>query len=142
VALVGLWLNSRQTQERSSYAAVFQSLIVAMVGAAMQAIPHPVAIVLGRIIFGWALFQGTVRLEVLVFELSSRQHYAMDFSRIHIFQNVGVLLASFAVGSVVSAFGLQMPFMTAIAGFAFTLLAFVALFGSRLWPSLARMPSA
>jgi predicted MFS family arabinose efflux permease len=142
VALVGLWLNSRRKQERSSYAALFQSLIVAMVGAAMQGIPHPVTIVLGRIVFGWALFQGTVRLEVLVFELSSRYHYAMDFSRIHIFQNVGVLLASFAVGSVVSAFGLQMPFMAAIAGFAFTLVVFVALFGSRLWPSLARMPSA
>lgn len=142
VALAGLWLNRRRTQERSSYAAVFQSLIVAMVGAAMQGIPHPVAIVLGRIIFGWGLFQGTVRLEVLVFELSSRYHYAMDFSRIHIFQNVGVLLASFAVGSVVSAFGLQTPFMAAVAGFAFTLLAFIALFGSRLWPSLVRMPSA
>jgi predicted MFS family arabinose efflux permease len=142
VALAGLWLNRRRTQERSSYAAVFQSLIVAMIGAAMQGIPHPVSIVLGRIVFGWALFQGTVRLEVLVFELSSRQHYAMDFSRIHIFQNVGVLLASFAVGSVVSAFGQQMPFMASVAGFAFTLLVFVALFGSRLWPSLVRMPSA
>ena len=121
---------------------MFQSLIVAMVGAAMQGIPHPVAIVLGRIVFGWGLFQGTVRLEVLVFELSSRYHYAMDFSRIHIFQNVGVLLASFSVGSVVSTFGLQMPFMAAVAGFAFTLFVFVALFGSRLWPSLVRMPSA
>lgn len=141
VALVGLWLNRRRTQQRSSYVAVFQSLIIAIVGAAMQGIPHPVAIVLGRVIFGWALFQGTVRLEVLVFELSSRHHYAMDFSRIHIFQNVGVLLASFAVGSVVSTFGLQMPFMAALAGFAFTLVVFLALFGSRLWPPLARIPS-
>lgn len=142
VALAGLRLNRRAGRERSSYAAVFQSLIVAMVGAAMQGIPHPVTIVLGRILYGWALFQGTVRLEVLVFELSSRHHYAMDFSRIHIFQNVGVLLASFAVGALVSTLGLQMPFMAALAGFAVTLLVFIVLFGSRLWPSLARMPSA
>jgi len=101
-----------------------------------------VAVVLGRILYGWALFQGTVRFEVLVFELSSRHHYAMDFSRIHIFQNVGVLLASFAVGSLVSGFGLQAPFPAALAGFAVTLLVFIVIFGSRLWPSLTRMPSA
>ena len=142
VALAALWLNRRAGKERSSYAAVLQALIVAMIGAAVQGIGHPVAVVLGRILYGWALFQGTVRLEVLVFELSSRHHYAMDFSRIHIFQNVGVLLASFAVGSLVSGFGLQAPFPAALAGFAVTLLVFIVIFGSRLWPSLARMPSA
>ena len=142
VALAALWFNRRGGKERSSYAALLQALIVAMFGAAVQGIGHPLAVVLGRILYGWALFQGTVRLEVLVFELSSRRHYAMDFSRIHIYQNVGVLLASFAVGSLVSAFDLQMPFMAALAGFAVTLLVFIMMFGSRLWPSLARMPSA
>ncbi|MFZ5533122.1 MAG: MFS transporter [Pseudomonadota bacterium] len=142
VALAGLWLNRRGGKERSSYAAVLKALIFAMFGAAVQGIGHPVAVVLGRILYGWALFQGTVRLEVLVFEHSSRRHYAMDFSRIHIYQNVGVLLASFAVGSLVSAFDLKMPFMAALAGFAVTLLVFLMMFGSRLWPSLARMPSA
>ncbi|HXF06921.1 MAG TPA: MFS transporter [Candidatus Acidoferrales bacterium] len=141
VALAGLWLNRRGGKERSSYAAVLKALIFAMFGAAVQGIGHPVAVVLGRILYGWALFQGTVRLEVLVFEHSSRRHYAMDFSRIHIYQNVGVLLASFAVGSLVSAFDLKMPFMAALAGFAVTLLVFLMMFGSRLWPSLARMPS-
>ncbi|HBG29352.1 MFS transporter [Candidatus Macondimonas diazotrophica] len=142
VALVGLWLNSRSKRERSSFSIVLQALVVAMIGAAIQSVPHPVAIVLGRVIFGWALFQGTVRLEVLVFELSSRHHYAIDFSKIHIFQNVGVLMASFAVGSVVSGYSLQMPFFVALAGFTLTAAVFLVLFGSRLWPSLARMPSA
>ncbi|MDY6942938.1 MAG: MFS transporter [Pseudomonadota bacterium] len=142
VALAGLWLNSRFGRARNSFAVVFQALIFAMIGAAIQSLPHPVAIVLGRVVFGWALFQGAVRLEVLVFELSNRAHYALDFSKIHIFQNVGVLVASFAVGSVVSSYNLQMPFVVALIGFALTTVVFVVLFGSRLWPSLARMPSA
>ena len=77
----------------------------------------------------------------LTTELSRREHYAMDFSKIHIFQNVGVLLASFAVGMVVASFGLQMPFGVAVAGFVVTTVVFIVLFGSRLWPSPARMPS-
>lgn len=142
VALVGLLINARRSVPANSYSTVLWALILAMIGAAVQGTGHPLAVVLGRIVFGWALFQGTVRLEVLVFELSRREHYAMDFSKIHVFQNVGVLLASFAVGTVVSAFGLQMPFGVALAGFAVTTIVFIILFGSRLWPSLARMPSA
>ena len=142
VALVGLWLNRRATKGCSSYAAIFQALILAMLGAAVQGIGQPMAIIAGRILYGWALFRGTVHLEVLVFALSSRQHYAMDFSRINIFQNVGVLLASSAAGFVVSGFGLRMPFVAALGGFAVTWLVFVIMFGRRLWPSLARLPSA
>lgn len=142
VALVGLWINAHRSAPANNYFTVLRALILAMIGAAVQGTGHPLAVVLGRIVFGWALFQGTVRLEVLVFELSRRERYAMDFSKIHIFQNVGVLLASFAVGAVVSAFGLQMPFGVAMAGFAVTTIVFIILFGSRLWPSLARMPSA
>ena len=142
VALVGLWINAHRNAPANNYFTVLRALILAMIGAAVQGTGHPLAVVLGRIVFGWALFQGTVRLEVLVFELSRRERYAMDFSKIHIFQNVGVLLASFAVGAVVSAFGLQMPFGVAMAGFAVTTIVFIILFGSRLWPSLARMPSA
>ncbi len=141
VALAGLWLNRRATRGRSSYATLLRSLIMAMLGAAVQGIGQPIAIMAGRILYGWALFQGTVHLEVLVFELSNRHHYAMDFSRIHIFQNVGVLLASFAAGSIVSGFGLQMPFLAALGGFAVTLLVFVVMFGRRLWPSPARLPA-
>ncbi len=141
VALAGLWLNHRWPTTTSSYTAVFRSLIFALAGALLQGVAHPLAIIAGRILYGWALFQGTVRLEVLVFELSERQHYAMDFSKIHIFQNVGVLLSSFLVGSVVAGYGLQMPFAVAAGGFVITGVAFVMLFRSRLWPSLARMPS-
>ncbi|MDY6812904.1 MAG: MFS transporter [Pseudomonadota bacterium] len=142
VALAGLWLNGRRSGPASSYTVVLWALVFAMVGAAVQGVAHPLTVVLGRIVFGWALFQGTVRLEVLVFELSEREHYAMDFSKIHIFQNVGVLLASFAVGSIVAAFGLQMPFLVALAGFALTTVVFIALFGSRLWPASSRAASA
>lgn len=142
VALAGLWLNGRRSEQASSFAVVLWALVFAMVGAVVQGVAHPLTIVLGRIVFGWALFQGTVRLEVLVFELSEREHYAMDFSKIHIFQNVGVLLASFAVGAIVSAFSLQMPFFVALAGFALTTVVFIALFGSRLWPASSRAASA
>ena len=142
VALAGLWLNRRAAKRRSSHAIVFRSLLLAMVAAAIQGMAHPWAIIAGRMLYGWALFQGTVHLEVLVFELSSRHHYAMDFSRINLFQNVGVLLASFAAGAVVSAHGLQMPFMVALGGFAVTALVFVFLFGRSLWPAPTRLPSA
>jgi predicted MFS family arabinose efflux permease len=93
----------------------------------LQVAPWVPVMVLGRVLYGWAIFQGMVRFDALLFQLSTPESYAVDYSKIHFFQNLGVLLASFSVGIIVDAQGLQMPFWVALVGFGVSL-AFYALF--------------
>ncbi|MCG8672518.1 MAG: MFS transporter [Pseudomonadales bacterium] len=134
IALIGLWFNHRQKSEKNNYSLIFNSLALALIGVMIQGIENTAAIIIGRCIFGWALFQVTVRLEVVMFELSHKDDYAVDFSKIHIFQNIGVLLASFCVGSIVSQFSLQMPFWISFNGFVITAIVFVLFFRQAIWP--------
>jgi MFS transporter, DHA1 family, multidrug resistance protein len=85
----------------------------------------PLWIVVGRVMFGWALFQIVVKLDVTMFALSTPASYAADFSVINFFQNLGVLLASFAAGAIVDEAGLRAPFLAASAGLVLTALASV-----------------
>jgi MFS transporter, DHA1 family, multidrug resistance protein len=88
----------------------------------LQGVEAPLWIVVGRVIFGWALFQIVVRLDVTMFSLSTPASYAADYSVINFFQNVGVLLASFAAGAIVDETGLRAPFIVASAGLVLTAL--------------------
>ena len=97
-------------------------------GLTLQGIPYDSTIIIGRIIYGWAIFQGVVKFDVLVFELSSPESYAIDYSKVHFFQNLGVLLASLNVGILVEAYGLNMPFGVACIGFLGTILLYFLIF--------------
>ena len=98
------------------------NLLLGMVGLLLHAAPNPILIVLGRVLYGWALFQIIVKLEVNLFRLSTPQRYAHDYSITNFFQNMGVLLSSFAAGAIVNRYGLHLPFLLAACGFVLTAL--------------------
>lgn len=132
VALLGLWFNHRRHGEVNHYKVILTSLCCAVIGVGLQSIEQAIPIIVGRCLFGWALFQITVRLEVVMFEFTHKDNYGVDFSRIYIFQNIGVLTASFGVGSFVSWGALQMPFWVSLGGFLTTIAVFFALFFSKI----------
>ena len=98
------------------------NLLLGAAGLLLQAAPNPVLIVIGRVLYGWALFQIIVKLDVNLFRLSTPQRYAHDYSITNFFQNLGVLLSSFAAGAIVNRYGLHVPFLLAACGFALTAL--------------------
>ncbi|MBU2996779.1 MFS transporter [Cellulophaga baltica] len=129
VALITLWINNkRKTAE--GYQGIINALCIGLIGLFLQGIPSEMAVITGRIIYGWAIFQGVVKFDILLFELSSPESYAVDYSKVHFFQNLGVLLASLSVGVVVENFGLQLPFTIALGGFILTLVLYFFIFKS------------
>ncbi|CAB3774500.1 MFS transporter [Paraburkholderia humisilvae] len=92
------------------------NLLLCTAGILLQGIEAPVWIIVGRVLFGWALFQIIVQLDVTMFALSTPTSYAADYSVINFFQNLGVLLASFAAGMIVDETSLRTPFFIASAG--------------------------
>ncbi|SEB44352.1 Predicted arabinose efflux permease, MFS family [Tenacibaculum sp. MAR_2009_124] len=126
VALIALWINNKRNT--SGYEGIIKALLIGLVGLSLQGIPSESMVIIGRIIYGWAIFQGMVKFDVFLFEMSSPESYSIDYSKIHFFQNFGVLLASLNIGLVVDNFGLQMPFILALSGFIITLLLYFFVF--------------
>lgn len=125
LALAGLWHN-RQRARRGlePWGSLPVMLLIGTAGLLLQALSDTVALLLGRCLFGWAMFQLTVQLDVQLFRLGTTQSYAADFSKINFCQNLGVLAASYAAGALVAAQGLAMPFWVAAAGFVLTALVY------------------
>lgn len=122
VAVIGLWANHKNKSQKPHQRIIAESLVIGMLGLFIQAQPDSIAVIVGRIIFAWALFQVSVRLEIILFENSRPERYGQDFSKVHLMQNIGIIASSFTVGNLVDGFGMQWPFYLAITGFAFTLL--------------------
>ncbi len=120
VALFALWMNTKRTS-KSGYTGIITAIALGAVGLVLQGIPEESIVVIGRILYGWAIFQAVVRFDVLLFEMSTPDAYATDYSKVHFFQNLGVLLSSFSVGIVVENFGSQISFFIACSGFVITL---------------------
>jgi len=129
VALVTLWINNKRKTEEG-YQGIINAICIGVIGLFLQGILSDAFVIIGRIIYGWAIFQGVVKFDILLFELSSPESYAVDYSKIHFFQNLGVLLASLSVGLVVENYGLQIPFNIALAGFIITLALYFFVFKS------------
>lgn len=127
VALIGLFFNQRHAPN-NLYRGILSALLLGIIGLWLQASQIDVVLILGRIIYGWAIFQGMVRFDVLLFEQSHPDAYALDYSKIHFFQNLGVLLASLSVGIIVDLEGLRMPFLIAVGCFMAILLMYYILF--------------
>ncbi|MCW9017268.1 MAG: MFS transporter, partial [Kangiellaceae bacterium] len=125
VALVGLWLNFRFNSRLNLHQRILVAFSWTLLASVIQSSGSDWMLVLGRIIYGWGLFQGMVCLEVLLFKVSEPKHYARDFSRIHWFQNFGVILASFTSGYLVAEQNLRWPFFAAAVLFAITLVTFL-----------------
>jgi predicted MFS family arabinose efflux permease len=117
VALAALYINKRTARQRRRLPDhLILNLLLCTGGMLLQGIEAPQWIIVGRVLFGWAFFQIVVKLDVTMFALSTPTSYASDFSVINFFQNLGVLLASFAAGAVVDEVGLRAPFLIASAG--------------------------
>lgn len=95
-------------------------LMLGTAGLMLQAAPWPPAMLIGRCLFGIALFRVSVRLDVTLFRVSTPHAYARDFSIANGFQNLGVLLSSFFAGVLVDRFGTTTPFLIAAAGLLLT----------------------
>ncbi|WP_396587901.1 MFS transporter [Bermanella sp. R86510] len=128
VALLGLWLNHRHGDKLSHFHVILQSLAIGIIGLFIQAQPDNFSVIAGRIIFAWALFQVSVRLEIILFENSSPDRYGQDFSKVHFMQNLGIIASSFTVGQIVYLQGYQWAFYLAMAGFMATFIVFVLCF--------------
>ncbi|GGI55035.1 MFS transporter [Oxalicibacterium solurbis] len=123
IAVMALaWQAHLQKRSRKLPDHTIANLVLGAIGLLLHAAPEPMLIVLGRVLYGWALFQIIVKLEVNLFRLSTPQRYAQDYSITNFFQNLGVLLSSFAAGAIVSRYGLVVPFVLAAAGFILTAL--------------------
>ncbi len=128
IAILALWLNFRRGHTRSPGDGLLTAMMLGSVGLALQGLNQEWLILAGRCLFGWALFQATVQLDQLLFALSQPESYATDFSKINIFQQLGVLAAASSAGGLVGLLGLQIPFAVAAAGLVFTAAVYGALF--------------
>jgi len=131
-ALLGLLVNARAEQTGTPYGGIVPAIALGVCGLCLQMSGVLAAILLGRFLYGWALFQATVRLDLLLFRLSTPGAYALDFGKINLFQGLGVLLAASAAGSVVSWLGMRATFVIAGFGFALAAVLYWALFREQL----------
>ncbi|ASP37547.1 MFS transporter [Bacterioplanes sanyensis] len=116
VALLGLWVNQKRPGSDDHAQVLLLAMLYGCVGLWLQASADSALLTIGRIIYAWALFQITVRLELWLFAHSEPQFYGQDFSKLHLMQNVGVILASMTVGHWVSAWGYASTFVVASVG--------------------------
>ncbi|WP_405205127.1 MFS transporter [Aquimarina sp. LLG6339-5] len=128
VALIALWINTKRKETNNVWQQMVPILLIGITGLFLQGLSTEMAVIIGRIIYGWAIFQGVVKFDVLLFEFSRPDSYAMDYSKVHFFQNLGVLLSSFSVGLLVDNYGLRIPFLVALGGFSITLLLYYLIF--------------
>ncbi len=126
VALLVLWWDIKTKGTKSSSIAI--PLCIGVIGLLAQGTLVPAIVIFGRIVYGWAVFRAIVRFDVLLFESSTPDTYAIDYSKVHFFQNFGVLISSFLVGILVDQYGLEIPFTIAVIGFVATLGLYVLLF--------------
>lgn len=114
---------------------VLPNLMLGAAGLLLQGAPHEAALLAGRLLYGWALFQLIVKFEVMLFRFSTPAAYARDFSVFNFFQNLGVVLSSFAAGALVERHGAGITFVLGAAGFVLTALL------DRLFCRLDRVPA-
>jgi predicted MFS family arabinose efflux permease len=124
VALVALWWSKRASQQGHAWEGILSALLLGVCGIFIQGFENEVAILAGRLLFGWSLYQVTVRLDALMFEMSKPEAYAVDFSKVNFFQSLGVMCSSYGAGVLVSHFDHATPFWVGAAGLLLTAILF------------------
>jgi len=128
MALLGLAFNHRYTPNLSAFTGIVPVLLLAIGGLLLQSSQQEVWVLLGRCLYGWGFFQTVVRLELLIFHLSTPATYASDYSKIRVAQMLGLLLAAYLAGWLVAQFGADTLFIFAAGGFLATLGSYLLLF--------------
>ena len=136
MALLGLAYN-RYARQPPCPSRLSHSLMLAALGAGLQALPEPLWVVIGRLLFGWALFQSIVRIDWLVFKLSEPQRYAQDYSRLRMAQSLGVVLAVYSASHLLRHWPPGYLFAASALGLCLSGLCFTLL----LRPSLSAQSS-
>jgi len=124
MALLALCLN-KSIGGRSG---MMPAVLLGTGGLLLQVAPQQGVVLLGRCLFGWALFAATVRLDLALFAISTPASYASDFSKIYFFQSLGALIAASVAGSLVAVYGLRIPFIAGALGLLLTGLLYALLF--------------
>jgi MFS transporter, DHA1 family, multidrug resistance protein len=130
-ALLGLWVNARSGGE-GGQGAIVPCVLLAVGGLGLEATGQPALVLGGRFLYGWALFQAMVRLDLLLFRASRPESYALDFSKINLAQGLGVQAAALVVGSLVRSAADRLPFLVAAIGFLVGASLYLALFRAEL----------
>ncbi len=131
VAMLALWWSRRAKKQAEHRQGILAGLLLCAAATAIQGMENQWVILFGRVLFGWALYQVTVRLDALLFELSSPEHYAVDFSKINIFQGAGNMMSAYGAGLLIAWSGHGMPFWVGAAGLLFTAAVFTVTMGRR-----------
>lgn len=131
-ALLALFVNARTRADAGAFAGIAPAVVVGLCGLWLQVSGFRGAILAGRFLYGWALFQSMVRLDLLMFRKVSAETYAVEFSKLHLFQSLGVLMASLTASSLVASFGVRSPFFVAGLGFVAVVGLFLGLFRREL----------
>lgn len=142
IALIGLWVNSRAQASENHKLHIVSAMLIGIVGLIIQGAPQEWLVIVGRGVFGWGLFQVTVRLEVFLFANSAPENYARDFSRLYLFQNIGVIAASFVAGYIVQSHPLASLFFVAAFGLSSSLIYFVMAFKDKFRITSTGIPEA
>ncbi|UII19033.1 MFS transporter [Fulvivirga ligni] len=130
IALLALWLDHKKILSKNGMNAIIPSIMLGIAGLVLQGSQVEWVVIVGRLIYGWAIYHAVIKFDVLLFELSTPKAYATDYSKIHFFQNLGVLITSFGVGVMVDRYGLVIPFWIAGTGFLITLILYFLVFKS------------
>lgn len=118
MAILALWIN-KKWQPSNGTRWMLIHLLLGIIGLTFQGSGITSIVLIGRIMYGWAIFQTMVRFDLLLFAMSAPESYSTDYSKLHFFQNLGVLIASFTSGILVEHYYLQTPFIVAaITAFA------------------------
>jgi predicted MFS family arabinose efflux permease len=120
IAVFALWWSRRAKEKGSTRDGILAGLLLGAAATLIQGFENQWLILLGRVLFGWALYQVTVRLDALLFELSTPENYAVDFSKVNIFQCLGNMGSAYGAGLLVSHYGTAMPFWIGAAGLLLT----------------------
>lgn len=120
VAMLALWWSRRAAQKTDDRQGILAGLLLCAAATALQGVENQWLILLGRVLFGWSLYQVTVRLDALMFKLSTPEHYAVDFSKINIFQGAGNMLSAYGAGVLIAWSGHGLPFWVGAAGLLLT----------------------
>ncbi|NRA64210.1 MAG: MFS transporter [Pseudobacteriovorax sp.] len=117
MALAGLIYNHYRADHETINRSIMLAFLVSVIGLFLQSTEQVAIVLIGRCIYGVGMFQIAVKLEVLMFQFSRKDSYGHDFSKLHLFQNIGVLIASLAVGHLVENLELIQIFYIALAGY-------------------------
>lgn len=131
VALVLLIYDHRRKNTSNWFQQITVIIVLGLMGLVLQGIHNTTIVIIGRILYGWSIYRAMVKFDVILFEKTHASNYAIAYSKVHFFQNLGVLVSSFSMGILVEHFGFTIQFHTAAIGFGLTIVCYYIFFQLR-----------